>query len=61
MQAELLRSNSRLMSLIILSSMVHTRVEVHRMVLEIDGLVEQPWLQLIYCAVYLLYGHNFRC
>jgi len=31
LQAELLRSNSRLESLIILSGAVHTRVEVHRM------------------------------
>jgi len=31
LQAELLRSDSRLGSLIILSGMVHTGVEVHRM------------------------------
>jgi len=37
---ELLRSNSRLGSLIILSGMVHTGVEVHRMNLEMSGLVE---------------------
>ena len=42
LQAELLRSNSRLESLIILSGTVHTRVEVHRMDLEMSGLVEWP-------------------
>jgi len=60
LQAELLRSNSRLGSLIILLGMVHTGVEVHRMDSEMSGLVEQPWLQLMYCAVCLLHGHNFR-
>jgi len=43
-----------------LSGAVHTRVEVHRMDLEMSGLVEQPWLQLMCCAVCLLHGHNFR-
>ena len=37
---ELLRSNSRLRSLIILSSIVHTEIEVHKMDLELYGLVE---------------------
>ena len=40
LQAELLRSDSRLRSLIILSGAVHTGVEVHRMDSEISGLVE---------------------
>ncbi len=57
---ELLRSDSRLGGLIILSDAVHTGVEVHRMDLEMSGLVEQSWLQLMCCAVYLLHGHNFR-
>jgi len=50
LQAELLRSDNRLESLIILSGIVHTGVEVHGMDLEVSRLVEQPWLQLIYCA-----------
>ena len=37
---ELFRSDSRLGSLIILSGIVHTRVEVHKIDLEICGLVE---------------------
>jgi len=37
---ELLRSNSRLGSLIILSGVVHTRVEVCGMDSELSGLVE---------------------
>ena len=55
LQTELLRSNSRLGSLIILSGAVHTRVD-----LEMSGLVEWPWLQLMCCAICLPYGHNFR-
>jgi len=47
-------------SLIILSGMVHTGVEVCRMDLEMSRLVEQPWLQLMCCAIYLPHGHNFR-
>ena len=43
-----------------LSGAVHTRVEVHRMDLEMSKLVEQPWLQLIYCTVCLPHGCNFR-
>ena len=37
---ELLRSDSRLASLIILSGVVHTGVEVHRMDSEMSRLVE---------------------
>ena len=59
LQVELFRSDSRLESLIILSGMVHTRVEVHGMDSEVSGLVERPWLQLMYCAVCLPCGHNF--
>ena len=43
-----------------LSGAVHTRVEVHRMDLEMSGLVEQPWLQLMCCAICLPHGRNFR-
>jgi len=60
LQAELLRSNSRLGSLIILSGAVHTGVEVCRIDSEISRLVERPWLQLMCCTVCLLHGHNFR-
>ena len=60
LQAELLRSGSRLGSLIILSDMVYTGVGVYRIDLEISRLVEQPWLQLICCTIYLPHGHNFR-
>ena len=60
LQTELLRSDSRLGSLIILSGVVHTRVEVCRMDLELSRLVEWPWLQLMYCAVCLLHSCNFR-
>jgi len=56
---ELLRSDSRLESLIILSDMVHTGMEVCRMDLKMSGLVEQPWLQLMCCAIYLPYSRNF--
>jgi len=42
------------------SSVVHTGVEVHRMDSEMSGLVERPWLQLMCCAVCLLRGRNFR-
>ena len=40
LQVELLRNDSRLGSLIILSGAVHTGVEVHRMDLEMSRLVE---------------------
>jgi len=40
LQTKLLRSDSRLESLIILSGVVHTRVEVHKMDSELCGLVE---------------------
>jgi len=40
LQTELLRSDSRLGSLIILSGAVHTGVEVHRMDSEMSRLVE---------------------
>ena len=40
LQTELLRSDSRLGSLIILSGMVHTGMEVCRMDSEMSGLVE---------------------
>ena len=39
---------------------VHTRMKVRRIDLEMSGLVEQPWLQLMCCAVCLPYGCNFR-
>ena len=35
-------------------------VKVYKMDLKLCELVEQPWLQLIYCAVCLPYGCNFR-
>ena len=57
---ELLRSDSRLGSLIILSGAVYTRVEVHGMDSELSKLVEQPWLQLMCYAICLLRGCNFR-
>ena len=44
----------------ILSGTVHTRVEVHRNDLEIGGLVEWSWLQIMCYTVCLLHGHNFR-
>jgi len=44
----------------IMSGVVHTGVEVHRMDSEMSGLVERPWLQLICCAVCLPRGCNFR-
>ena len=40
--------------------MVHTGVEVCRMDSEMSGLVEQPWLQLMCCAICLPWGCNFR-
>ena len=43
------------------SGVVHTGVEVCRIDSEMSGLVKQPWLQLMCCAICLLYGHNFRC
>jgi len=60
LQMELLRSDSRLGSLIILSGVVHTGVEVCRIDSEMSRLMEQSWLQLICCAVCLLRGRNFR-
>ena len=39
---------------------IHTRVEVHRIDLKMSRLVEQPWLQLMCCAICLPYGRNFR-
>ena len=60
LQAELLRSDSRLGSLIILLGAIHTGVEVCRMDLETSRLVERPWLQLMCCAICLPCGHNFR-
>jgi len=44
----------------LLSGTVHTRVEVYRTDLEMCRLVERPWLQLMYCAICLPYGYNFR-
>jgi len=35
-------------------------VKVCKIDSEIYGLVEQPWLQLMYYAIYLPCGHNFR-
>ena len=61
LQVELLRNNSRLRSLIILSGAVYTMVEVCRMDLEMSGLVEWSWLQLMCCAICLSRSHNFRC
>ena len=43
-----------------LSGAVHTGVEVCRMDLEMSGLVEWPWLQLMCCTVCLPCGRNFR-
>jgi len=43
-----------------LSGTVYTRVEVRKMDSEMSGLVEQPWLQLMCCAVCLPHGRNFR-
>ena len=45
---------------IVVSDMVHTRVEVCRIDSEMSGLVEQPWLLLMCCTACLLCGHNFR-
>jgi len=42
LQTELLRNDSRLGSLIILSGMVHIGVEVYKIDSEMSGLVEQP-------------------
>ena len=44
----------------LLSGMVHIRMEVHKMDSEMSRLVEQPWLQLMCCAVCLPCGHNFK-
>ena len=60
LQIELLRSNSRLGSLIILSGTVHTGVKVHEMNSDLCRLLEQSWLQLMCCAICLLHGCNFR-
>ena len=60
LQIELLRSNSRLGSLIILSGTVHTGVKVHKINSDLCRLVEQSWLQLMCCAICLPHGHNFR-
>ena len=43
-----------------MSGGVHTKVEVHKMDSEMSRLAEQPWLQLMCCAVCLLCGHNFK-
>jgi len=43
-----------------LLGVVHTGVEVCRMDLEISGLAEQPWLQLMCCTICLPHGRNFR-
>jgi len=53
-------SVSTIATLSYLLGMVYTRVKVHRMDLEMSRLVEQPWLQLMCCAICLLHGHNFR-
>ena len=45
---------------LIMSGTIHTGMEARRMDLEISGLVEQPWLQLMCCAICLLHGCNFR-
>ena len=45
---------------LILLGTVHTGVEIHRKNLEMNGLVEQPWPQLICCTVCLPCGCNFR-
>jgi len=44
----------------VVSGMVHTGMEVHRIDLEMSGLVEQSWLQLMCYAVCLLHSYNFR-
>ena len=59
-QMELLRSDSRLGSLIILLGTVHTEVEVRRVDSEMSRLMEWPWLQFMCCAICLLCSHNFR-
>ena len=51
-----LQTNSWLM----VSGAVYTGVEVHGMDLEISGLMEWPWLQLMCCTVCLPHGCNFR-
>jgi len=60
LQTELLRSDSRLGSLIILLGAVYTGVEVRRMDLEMSRLVERPWLQLMCYTICLPYSCNFR-
>jgi len=44
----------------LMSGMVYTGVKVRRMDLEMGGLVEWPWLQLMCCAACLPCGCNFR-
>ena len=44
----------------LMSGIVYTGVKVCRIDSEMSRLVERPWLQLMYCAVYLLRGRNFR-
>ena len=44
----------------VVSGMVHTGVEVHRMDSEMSGLMERPWLQLMCCTICLPHGCNFR-
>jgi len=57
---ELLKSDSRLGSLIILSGVVHPKMKVYRMNSEMSKLVEQPWIQLMYYTVCLPRDYNFR-
>jgi len=51
---------ARQIELILVLGMVHTRVEVHRIDLEMSGLVEWPWLQLMCYTICLPHGCNFR-
>ena len=44
----------------VMSGTVHTRVEVCKMDSEMSRLVEQPWFQLICCAICLPCSRNFR-
>ena len=53
----LIEMNGRIKDMICLSDMVHTGGED---CLEICGLIKQPWLQLMCCAICLLHSHNFR-
>ena len=45
---------------LLMSGMVHTRVEVRRVDLEMSRLVEWPWLQLMCYTICLLCSCNFR-